>query len=235
MTTKTFLDRLMMAESGGRADARNPRSTATGPFQFIEATFLEVTRRHFAAEIAGLSDPQILALRTDRAFARKAAEAFTRDNAAALKAENVAVTFPNLRLAFLVGPTAAIRILQAPPESPVGPILGQAVLVANPFMTGMRAADLTARAARDLALPAPRLAARRLPAAVVSEAAVPDLAAGLLAHDPGSSPRAKAIRKTPALVVRCNRALASCKRWVALQTRILAAKTGGRRGLASAR
>lgn len=32
-----FLDRLMIAESGGRLRRKNPRSTALGPFQFIES------------------------------------------------------------------------------------------------------------------------------------------------------------------------------------------------------
>src|SRR5690606_6893021 len=37
MTMPKFFDRLMMAESGGRLTARNARSTALGPFQFIES------------------------------------------------------------------------------------------------------------------------------------------------------------------------------------------------------
>ena len=32
LTLETFLDRLMMAESDGRDELRNPRSTAVGPF-----------------------------------------------------------------------------------------------------------------------------------------------------------------------------------------------------------
>ena len=47
-----FLDRLMTAESAGRVNAKNPRSTALGPFQFIKSTFLELTRRHFSADLA---------------------------------------------------------------------------------------------------------------------------------------------------------------------------------------
>ena len=243
MTTETFLDRLMLAESGGRDDARNPRSTATGPYQFIESTFLDVVRRHFAQETIALTDPQILTLRTDRVFARRAAEAFSRDNAAALTAEGVAATFPNLRLAFLLGPSAAIRVLQAPPEAALGPLLGAPVLIANPFMAGLTAADLTARAARDLSLPAPRAVARprlvfmpRVAAlAGVPERALPaspiarNVVAGL-----GTAP--PAARRAPVLIVHCNRDLPSCRRWVALQTRILTARhTAGRRGLASAR
>ena len=217
MTTETFLDKLMLAESGGRDDARNPRSTATGPYQFIESTFLDVVRRHFARETVGLTDPQILTLRTDRVFARRAAEAFSRDNAAALAAEGVPATFPNLRLAFLLGPSAAIRVLQAPPEAPLSPLLGAPVLIANPFMIGLTAADLTARATRDLSLPASPIAR---------------VALASLGAPPGARPAA---RRAPTLVVRCNRDLPSCRRWVALQTRVLASRRAtGRRGLASA-
>ena len=72
----SFLDHLMRAESNGRNTAANPRSTALGPFQFIKSTFLDVMRRHFSADIAHLNETDILALRTDRGFARRAAAAF---------------------------------------------------------------------------------------------------------------------------------------------------------------
>jgi len=35
------------------------------PYQFIKSTFLELTRRHFPAEIVGLTEEEILRLRTD--------------------------------------------------------------------------------------------------------------------------------------------------------------------------
>jgi hypothetical protein len=245
MTTERFLDKLMMAESGGRLDARNPRSTATGPFQFIESTFIDVIRRHFAQDVVGLTDPQILTLRTDPVFARRAAEAFSRDNAAALVGDGVPATFPNLRLAFLLGPTAAIRVLRAPPDSPLGPLVGLPVIVANPFMAGLSASELSARAARDLSLPAPRFVARPrfIPSprfAAFAGGPTPALPASPIARSaPSGLGVAAAVRppprRAPALVVHCNRDLPSCKRWVVLQTRIMAARNpGGRRGLATA-
>jgi hypothetical protein len=78
MTIDTFLDRLMMAESGGQDAVRNPRSTAIGPFQFIEGTLLAVVRRHFAEETTSLSIVALLGLRQDRAFAQRAGEAYPR-------------------------------------------------------------------------------------------------------------------------------------------------------------
>ncbi len=189
-----FLDRLMVAESGGRDDAANPRSTAVGPFQFIEATWLDVMRRHFPDEAAKLSPAQLLALRVDRVAARKAAEAFTRDNAAYFQAQGLPATFPNLRLAFLVGPNGAARVLQAPVETRVAAILGPAVAKANPFMFGMTAAGLIARSARDIATDGAGTA-------------------GIVTGTPSSR------RLRAAIAVHCNIALPSCRRWLSLAER----------------
>lgn len=198
MTMSIFLDRLMMAESGGNDFARNNRSTATGPFQFIVSTFLSVAERHFPEETSNLSRTQILALRTNRAFARKAAEAYTKDNAAHLAAAGHKPTFTNLRLAYLLGAGGADRVLSAPPKARVSVLLGRAVMRANPFMAGMTASDLIARAARDIATD-------------------PRSTAGIKA---GKLP--KGVRKRPRIRVRCNLARPSCKRWLALKRRQLA-------------
>jgi hypothetical protein len=148
---ETFLDRLMAAESGGRSHAKNPRSTALGPFQFINATFLDVARRHFAVEVAGLSDARILALRTDRDFSRRAAAAFSRDNISFLKERGLDPTFAHLRLAYLLGAGDAASILLAQQDTRVAHVLSAAVVRANPFMRDMSAADLLAKSERDVA------------------------------------------------------------------------------------
>lgn len=190
-----FLDRLMMAESGGRDDARNPLSTAVGPFQFIESTFLDVTGRHFQSETRALERAGILKLRTDRNFARRVAEAFTRDNALALAAADIQPSFANLRLAFLVGAAGAIRVLKAEPKTPVLAILGRRVVSANPILIGMSTADLAQWSARSIAL------------------------TGVVAAVPTRKPEPDAAQPAPltdAPTVRCNQSLASCRRWVSL-------------------
>lgn len=150
MTMETFLDRLMMAESGGRDHLRNPRSTAVGPFQLIEPTYLEIVGRYFTAETEGLSLEQVLALRTDRRFARRVAEAYTRQNAGSLARAGIAPTYINVRLAYLVGPSAAIRIARVSAQTRVALILGPAVIKANPFLARMTAADIIGKVARDI-------------------------------------------------------------------------------------
>lgn len=145
-----FLDRLMAAESGGRSAVKNPRSSALGPFQFINSTFLDITSRHFPAEIAGLSEAEILSLRTGRDLSRRAATVFCRENAKYLRGRGHEPTFAHLRLAFLLGATDAARILQAPQHTRVTDLLSPAVVEANPFMRAMNAGDLLEKSEHDL-------------------------------------------------------------------------------------
>jgi hypothetical protein len=192
---ETFLDRLMHAESDGRDDAANPRSTALGPFQFIKTTFIEVARRHFASEVANLDDDALLALRTNRDFARRAARAFSRDNLDFMIEQGLNPTFGHLRLAFLVGPQAAVKLVQATPTTPVAELLTSAVITANPFMKGMSAADLITRAARD----------------------VSDDGRIALRAKAGAAGRARPAASAAAVDAVCNPKLASCRRWIALR------------------
>jgi hypothetical protein len=190
----------MQAESGGRDMAKSRSSSALGPFQFLDSTFLEVTRIHFAEETKSMAPGKILALRTNRPFARRAAEAYTRDNAAHLADYGLKPTFPHLRLAYLVGPAGAVRILKAKPETPVHILLGSAVIRANPFMRGMTARDLIRRAAWDISADA------------ASQAGIK------------GGQRRRYGRPKPLVQVRCNLRLPSCKRWRAMAVKRLRAR-----------
>lgn len=205
MTLDMFLDRLMQSESGGQLNARNPRSTAVGPYQFIASTWLQIARTSFATETAELKPHEVLDLRTDLSFARRAAKIYTEANAAHLVANGQAATFANLRLAFLVGPGGAVRILAAKPDALVIDLLGATVVGANPFMRAMTAQDLVARAARDIAVDA-RLAAGITPP---DEAVAKALGKGVSA----------AKRAEPRIAVDCDLARPSCRRWLALAKR----------------
>jgi hypothetical protein len=145
-----FLDRLMAAESGGRLHKKNPRSTALGPFQFIDSTFLFVVSKHFASEVAGLTEQQILGLRTNLAFSRRAAGAYANDLISALEGNGLPATATNVRLAFLVGPVAAVRLLKAPPDRPLKRVLSADAIAANPYLAGATVAKLVRKAAADV-------------------------------------------------------------------------------------
>ena len=199
---ETFLDRLMRAESNGRDFAANPRSTALGPFQFIKATFIEVARRHFA-EVVSFSDEKVLALRTDRAYARRAAAIYSMENLAYLTGKGLKPSLGDLRLAYLVGPTAAARILQAHPQTPAGDILGAQVVKANPFMAGMSASELIARSVRDVG--------EQHRASVVA----PEPRRRTVGIQPG--PRAQPRPSPASVTATCNQKLVACQRWIAMQ------------------
>ncbi|HET7153840.1 MAG TPA: hypothetical protein VFI87_00575 [Hyphomicrobiaceae bacterium] len=200
---ETFLDRLMRAESNGHDFAANPRSTALGPFQFIKATFIEVARRHFA-EVSALSDEQVLALRTDRAYARRAAAIYSMENLAYLTGRGLKPALGDLRLAYLVGPTAAARLMQAHPQTPASDILGAPVVRANPFMAGMSASELIARSARDVG------EHHR-----ANVAMAPEPRRRTIGIQPG--PRAQPRPGSPPVAATCNQKLVACQRWIAMQ------------------
>jgi hypothetical protein len=163
-----FLDRLMAAESGGHLHKKNPRSTALGPFQFIESTFLVVVNKHFPNEVAGLTERQILARRTEIVFSRQAARAYATDLISALKLNGLPATTRNVRIAFLVGPSAAVRLLKAPPHKPLKGVLSADAIAANPFMWGATVAKLVRKAAGDVSA----TAATRRPSPPLGEPAV---------------------------------------------------------------
>ncbi|MGI9477851.1 MAG: hypothetical protein ACR2PI_14205 [Hyphomicrobiaceae bacterium] len=213
MTMDMFLDRLMVAESGGNNNARNPLSTATGPYQFIESTFLSVMRRHFPERVAKLAPRQVLGLRTNREIARDAAKAYTRDNATYLVAAGHKPTFPHLRLAFLLGAGGAIRILDAKPDLPLARLVSRAVIRANPWMRRHSARSLIARAARDVSLS---------PTSLAGAKPYRDPVTGKLIMPSGR------VARRPRIRVRCNLARPSCKRWLSLARRKLARKRRNR-------
>jgi hypothetical protein len=255
----TFLDLLMRAESNGRNDAANPRSTALGPFQFIKSTFLDVMRRHFPADVAKLNETDILALRTDRGLARRAAAAFSRDNLDYLVDKGLQPTFGHLRLAFLLGPSGAARVIQAAPATPLNQVLESGVIVANPFMRGMSTGGLIARATRDVTprepavAPQPAVVAGTDPATPPAQPArVAEAAPQPPAQDEKPAPIADAkprpVRPAPVahadngsvrqsgrtavINVKCDYKLASCRRWVDEQVAKLSkvAAVSSRRG-----
>ena len=232
-----FLDRLMAAESGGRVDAKNPRSTALGPFQFIESTFLFVVNKYFPSEVASLTNKQILALRTDMAFSRRAAGAYSIHLISALKNEGLPETTVNVRLAFLVGPAAAVRLLKTRPHQPLKKVLSADAIAANPFMSGATIAKLVRKAAADMSATAAtrRVAALRDESAATAVALrdQPTATTVALRDEPAatvvdlkSEPttttvglKSELTALTPAkppLQIKCEIGLASCRKWIAL-------------------
>ncbi len=195
-TETLFLDRLMMAESGGRLHAKNPRSSALGPFQFIDSTFYDLVTRYFPTLAEDKSYAEILQMRVNLKVSRDVALAYTRENAAFLDERGIAPEPGFLRLAFFLGPTGAKIVISAKPKTPVSSLLSNSAIVANPFLNGMSAEQLIERAKRE--------------------------AAGLKPLPVFAMGRGKAVH--PKIRVRCNLKRASCRKWLALAKKRLARK-----------
>ena len=242
-----FLDQLMAAESGGRLYKKNPRSSALGPFQFIESTFLVVVNKHFPHEVAGLAERQVLARRTEIVFSRRAARAYANDLISVLKNNGLPATTLNLRIAFLVGPSAAVRLLKAPPHKPLKEVLSAHAIAANPFMSGATIAKLVQKAAADVSAtaatsrPDPSLGEPAVTAAPLKGAAAPTTtlkdekaAAVALKGEPAAvlaAPKREPVDTPVGLEInpmvtnpadshfetKCQIGLASCRKWIALE------------------
>jgi hypothetical protein len=151
---------LTNAESGGNrfARPRNPdgslRSSAVGPQQFIEGTWLAFARANpDAFPDVNLATPEgrraALAARSDPNMSARATQWYARQNAAALQAAGVPVNDATLALAHQFDGPVAARLLAAPPNTPVEQIVGPAAVAANPEqLRGKTAGDVVASFAR---------------------------------------------------------------------------------------
>lgn len=167
-----LIDSIIGAESGGDPLAKNPRSTALGPAQFIEGTWLDMIAKHRPDLIEGRSPQDILALRTDVPLSRDMATALASDNAGALSSAGLPVTPGSTYLAHFAGPKGAIGILNADPSASAGAILGDRAVKANPFLKDMSAADLRAWADRKMGAKPSAPAPFSVPAAPATAAPV---------------------------------------------------------------
>ena len=122
------------AESGGNDSAKNPNSSATGRYQFLDATWGDLMQRH--PELGLTPDG-----RNDPAQQEAAMKAFTMDNARQLTGAGVGVNPGTLYAAHFLGAGGASKVLSADPSTPVASIVGPEVIQANPQLAGMTVAD----------------------------------------------------------------------------------------------
>jgi len=145
--------RIRRAESGGDDAARNPRSSATGRYQFVDRTWLRLYRRRYASQ--GLSDGEVLALRRDPRLQEQLMDDLTAHNGAVLRRHGHEESAGNLYLLHFAGDGGGVALLRAAPDTPAGRVLGAAAIAANPHLRGRTAADVIAWAHRAVGGDAP--------------------------------------------------------------------------------
>ncbi len=152
-----LIDSIIGAESGGNPNAQNPNSSASGPGQFLDSTWLS-TIRSARPDLADKPDADLLALKADPQLSRQMTEAYANQNNAILAKNGLPVNDGNTYLAHFAGPGGAVKVLQADPNASVSDILGPGVVRANPFLAGMNAQGLQAWAAQKMGGSAPQAA-----------------------------------------------------------------------------
>src|ERR1700749_2681546 len=96
-------DQIEGVESAGNPNAANPNSSASGLGQFTDSTFLDVIRKA-RPDLAGQSDDQLLALKTDPQIGHQATQAYVQQNQAFLAKNGLPVTPGTTYLAHFAGP-----------------------------------------------------------------------------------------------------------------------------------
>jgi hypothetical protein len=151
--TNSYVAAVSGRETGGAPDAataRNPRSTAAGLDQFTDGTWLNVMKDpQFAAQTAGKTPAEILALKSDPGLQQQATLVYAKQNAPILQAVGEPVNAATLGLAHGYGPEGAVSILKADPATPASSVLSPAAMTANPNLanqtTGQIVASFTKR------------------------------------------------------------------------------------------
>jgi hypothetical protein len=141
-------NRIKVVESNGKATARNPNSTALGPYQFLKGTWERLYRSRYGA--TGKSSAEIHALRTDPRLNEILMDDLMAINEASLRNAGIAPTAGNLYLAHFAGDAGARKLHRAQPNASAREVLGDAVVNANPFLSRMTAADVINWAARKM-------------------------------------------------------------------------------------
>ncbi|MBB2753355.1 UNVERIFIED_ORG: hypothetical protein GGI57_004077 [Rhizobium aethiopicum] len=135
-TVDRYVDQIVKAESGGKSNAKNPNSSATGLGQFIESTWLSLFKQHFPDRAKSMSDATILALRNDADISRELIKEYARQNAEILRQAGVSVNEAALHLAHFLGPQGAIAVLQAKSGTLASSVLSQGAVAANQSILG---------------------------------------------------------------------------------------------------
>ncbi|GLK65214.1 peptidoglycan DD-metalloendopeptidase family protein [Paracoccus kondratievae] len=151
---ESLIGHIIRVESGGDAGAKNPRSTATGLGQFIESTWLRMMHSYRPDLVGSLSRRELLDLRLDAGLSRQMVRHLAQENEAFLRARGHSISAGRLYLAHFLGPAGADQALRADPAQSVEAVMGQAVVVANPFLRGWSVADLRNWADRKMSGPA---------------------------------------------------------------------------------
>ncbi len=151
VVTDSFVDKTIGVESGGKADAKNPNSSALGQGQFIKSTWLRLVDAHKPSWAEGLDEVGILEKRKEPDASRWAIRLYAEQNMSVLQRAGIAVSHAALYLSHMLDGPVAAKLYKARPNTSVKSIVGVAAFQANKtLMKGKKAKELIAWAERKM-------------------------------------------------------------------------------------
>ena len=153
-------ERIIAVESNGDPNAKNSRSSAIGPGQFLNDTWLDLVREYRPDLTKGRAESEILKLRQEATLARELTRRSVEHNAAVLRQRGLPVTAGAIYLAHFAGAAGAAAILSAPDGAKAAHVMASAdatgrtkpeqLIKANPFLAHFTVADLKTWANRKM-------------------------------------------------------------------------------------
>jgi hypothetical protein len=148
--TRTLVDQIIGTESHGNALAKNQFSSALGLGQFVDATWLDLIRRHRPEIASSHSERDILDMRKDPELSRFMTARYVEENKTILARKGLPVTPGALYLAHFAGPGGAVAILTAPENADAAAVIAnvdnrltrEKIVNGNPFIKNFTAKDL---------------------------------------------------------------------------------------------
>lgn len=155
----SVVNRILTVESGGR-DVKNRHSSAAGPAQFLDDTWLEMIRAYRPDLMKDHTRAQLLKLRNEPRLAHEIAVRFAERNAALLHRRGLPLTAGTLYLAHFAGAAGAAALLKAPPHADAAGVMAMAdssgktsrekIVKANPFLDDFTVSDIQQWADRKM-------------------------------------------------------------------------------------
>jgi hypothetical protein len=148
---ESIVNNIIAIESGGKADAQNPNSTAGGLGQIIDSTWLSLLKKHRPDLVERYSKDELLALKkSNPALNKEMSIALTRDNASELAANGLEVNGRNSYLMHFAGNAGGKRVIRGDRDAHVSTVLTAGQIKANPFLKDWTVGEMQDWAARKM-------------------------------------------------------------------------------------
>ena len=129
---------------GHEGTGQNPSSSAYGPYQMIDNTFVDYYKKMYPSQAANMSREAIIALKhtpVGNQIAERIGPQIIQDNAKIIASRGFEPSARNIYLAHFFGPETALRVLSANPFAPISSVVGDAPIRSNPFLRGKNVND----------------------------------------------------------------------------------------------